>query len=240
MIDLGLQHLGQSGLRLRMGGGTLAVDAPTAVDTPLVVTWTERERVAGALAGKGALAAAPRVLGWLGRAGTVIGEGWPTSFHGFLLRARPFTPIPYATAPEALRKVWSAVRAPPRAIGRVVFTLGRPETPPLALTIEREGCRVALISQALHRFLRPHDLAALAGWAGHLDLVVAGTDYDDEAATGAMIGAFDARVRVIADLTGSIRRTLGLPVRPLSVALAAAPPGTRLLEAGDGLEVEAT
>lgn len=232
-----LEHLGHSGLRLRMGGGSLVVDAPQRVDDPVVVTWTERERVEGARAGKGPLAAAPAVLTWLGRAGTVLGESWPTSFHGFLLQARPFTPIPYATAPEALRKTWSAVRAPTRALGRVVFTLGRPDTPPLALTVERAGCRVALLSQALHRFLAPNDLAALALWAGPVDLVVAGTDYDDEAATGAMIGAFDARVRVLADLTGAIRRTLGLPVRPLDVALRAAPAGTLLLEVGTTIDL---
>jgi hypothetical protein len=96
--------------------------------------------------------------------------------------------------------------------------------------------RVALLSQALHRFVRPADLAALVAWAGTVGLVVAGTDYDDEAAAGAMIGAFDARVRVLADLTGAIRRALGLPVRPLSVALAAAPPGTLLLEVGGAIE----
>ncbi len=234
-----LEHLGQSGLRLRMGGATLAVDAPQRVPDPLVVTWTERERIEGARAGAGALAAAPVVLGWLGSAGTVLGEGWPTSFHGFLLQARPYTPIPYATAPEALRKTLSALRAPTRAFGRVTFALGRPDTPPLALTVERAGRRVALLSQALHRFLRPNDLAALVLWAGPVDLVVAGTDYDDEAAAGVMIGAFDARVRVLADLTGTIRRTLGLPVRPLSVALAAAPPGTLTLEVGGAIEVPA-
>ncbi|MES2640356.1 MAG: hypothetical protein V4850_12765 [Myxococcota bacterium] len=241
-MSIRLDHLGHSGLRVQIGGATLAVDAPVRVDDPLVVTWTERERVAGAVArGKGtggiALAAAPPVLAWLGLPGTVLGETWPTSFHGFLLQARPFTPIPYATAPEALRKLWSAVRAPTRAASRVAFTLGRPSTPPLALTIERGGVRVALLSQALHRFLAPADLAALVLWAGPVDLVVAGTDYDDEAATGAMIGAFDARVRVVADLTGSIRRALGLPVRPLEVALRAAPPGTRALEAGGTLDV---
>lgn len=249
-----LEHLGQSGLRLRIDDATLAVDAPGWVDDPLVITWTERERVGGARsyarsegarsyapAGRAratkSLAAAPAVLSWLGCTGTVIGENWPTSFHGFLVQARPFTPIPYATAPEALRKTWSAVRAPARAIRRVAFTLGRPDTPPLALTIERSGRRVALLSQALHRFLRPDDLAALVFWAGPLDLVVAGTDYDDEVATGTMIGAFDAGTRVIADLTGSIRRTLGLPVRPLEVALRAAPPGTLPLEPGGALDL---
>ena len=37
-------------------------DAPAAVDDPLVVTWTERERVEGARGGRGGLAAAAQVL----------------------------------------------------------------------------------------------------------------------------------------------------------------------------------
>lgn len=222
------RHLGWSGLLLEVGGAALAVDAPSAVDLPLALTWTERERVAGARASTGPLAAAPEVLAWLGVSGTPFGPD-PVPLGGFTVTARPYRPIPYATAPEALRKTRSALLSPTRAAARLGFTLRRPASRPLALRVDRDGVRVVLLGQALHRFHTSAELADLAAWAGRADLVIAGTDYDDEVATGDQLRAFDARLRVVADLTGEIRRALRLPVRPLSVATAAAPPGTRRL-----------
>lgn len=226
---IAVEHLGYSGLRLTLDGAALAVDAPRRVEVPLVVTWTERERVEGARLSEVPLAGAPAVLAWLGRTGTGVFDRFPVRFGGFRLIAREFAPIPYATLPEALRKTWSAVRSPRQAVHRVAFTLKRPDALPLVVRVERAGLRVALLSQALHRFVTPDQLAALVAWTGPVDLAVAGTDYDDEAATGTLLGAFDARDRVIADLTGPIRRDLRLPVRPLDLALAAAPAGTRAL-----------
>ncbi|MFN7143704.1 MAG: hypothetical protein ACK4YP_08020, partial [Myxococcota bacterium] len=220
-----VRHLGWSGLLLEIGGAALAVDAPDPVERPLVLTWTERERVAGARASTGPVAAASEVLAWLGLSGTPLGDA-PVTLGGFTVAARPYRPIPYATAPEALRKTRSALRAPTRAAARLGFTLRRPASRPLALRVDRDGVRVVLLGQALHRFHTAAELAALAAWAGPADLVIAGTDYDDEVATGDQLRAFDARVRVVADLTGEIRRALRLPVRPLSVATAAAPRGT--------------
>lgn len=224
-----LEHLGYSGLRLVCDDATLVLDAPEPVSDPLILTWTERERTDGARTSTGPLAATADVLSWLGRPGLPIVEGVEFDLGGFQVRARTFQPIPYATAPEAMRKTLSALRSPRQALRRVFFTLRRPAALPLVLTVERGGRRVAFLSQALHRFVDPTALAALVSWAGPVDLAVAGTDYDDEAATGQMLGAFDARTRVIADLTGAIRRLLGLPVRPLAVALEAAPAGTLTL-----------
>jgi hypothetical protein len=110
---------------------------------------------------------------------------------------------------------------------------------PLVVRLDRGGVRVLVLGQALHRFLqdRPHDVRDLVVWAAAppipaLTIALAGTDWEDERATGALIGEIRADVRVIADLTGPIRRRLGLPTRPLSAALAAAPVGTLALECG--------
>ncbi len=233
--NVAVRHLGWSGLRVEIGGVALAVDPPEPVDAPLVLTWSERERVAGARGSGGPVAAAPEVLAWLGLTGVPLVEDRPVEIVGFTIVARPYRPIPYATAPEALRKTRSALLAPARAAARLAFTLRRPPSPPLALRVDRGGTRVVLLGQALHRFLAPDGVRALAAWAGPADLVVAGTDYDDEAATGEQLRAFDARNRVVADLTGEIRRALGLPVRPLSVATAAGPPGTRRLGPKDAV-----
>ncbi len=224
-------HLGHAGLRLALAGAGLCVDPPTPVVGPVLLTWSERERTDGARTSTGPLAASAGVLRWVGRDGVELRDTDGVDVAGFRVRARPYRPIPYATPPEAVRKTLSALRDPRLAIERLRHTLRRPPDLPLVLTVDRAGVRVVLLGQALHRFVGPPELAALVAWAGRADLVVAGTDFEDEAATGRMIGAFPARRRVIADLVGTIRRRLGLPVRPLSVALDAAPVGTEGLQA---------
>lgn len=234
-----LTHLGYSGLSLQIGSSTLLVDPPTAPHAPTLVTWTERERVAGVRARvPPLLAAAPAVLRWLDRPGVELAEG-PTLFAGWAVRAVPYPPIPYATPREALRKTFSALRSPRLALDRLRHTLRRPRTPPLAVEVSREGVRVAFLGQALHRFTSDEALEGFVRAFGGADLLVAGTDYDDEGATGRLACAFGARNTVIADLTGPIRRVLGLPTRPLTTVLATAPSGTRLLAEGASLALGA-
>jgi hypothetical protein len=223
-----VRHLGWSGLAVELDGDTLFVDPPAPVAGPVAVTWTERERVEGARRSTGPLAAAAEVLAWLGRPGVPLTET-PIPLGDFALSALAYRPIPYATAAEAARKTRSALLAPLTAAGRLAFTLRRVPSAPLALRIDRGERRVVLLGQALHRFRTPEEVAALAAWAGPADIVVAGTDYDDEPAVGEQLSAFDARSHVVADLTGEIRRALRLPVRALSVTVAAAPRGTRKL-----------
>lgn len=232
-----LRHLGWSGVAVEIEGDVLLVDPPEPAgpEVPVMVTWTEQERVRGARGSAGPLAAAPEVLRWLGRDGAAFApEG--VRLGAFTLHTRPFTPIPYATAPEALRKARSALRSPRLALGRLRATAGRPPSPPHVVRIEHPGGRVFVAGQALHRFVSEAEGAALLAWAGEVDVAVAGPDYDDEAACGHLLGRLHARSFVVADLTGPIRRHLGLPVRPLEHTLAAAPPGARLLTPGGSLE----
>ena len=110
-VGLALRHLGWSGLELRIGAGLLAIDPPSPVHLPAVLTWTEQERVAGAREGRGPLVADGRVLNWLGRSGTALREGAAVEVEGFSVLARAYTPIPYATPKEAVRKARSALRS---------------------------------------------------------------------------------------------------------------------------------
>lgn len=239
-----LNHLGASGLGLRLGGARLLLDPPTAPGAPTLLTWTETERVAGVRAVTGGLpdavapliGAAPAVLDWLGVRGVAL-RPEPVSFDGWTVRAVPYAPIPYATPREALRKTASAFRSPLQASSRLWRLAQRPVTPPLALSLARDGCMIAILGQALHRFTSAADIDHLVHTFGGADVLIAGTDYDDEEATGTLAGRFGAKTVVIADLTGPVRRMLHLPTRPLSTVLATAPAGTLLLEEGGELVV---
>lgn len=233
-VGVRVEHLGMSGLRLAWGGASLVVDPPAVVGGPTLITWSETDRVAGVRAGGGdPIAAAPGVLRWLGREGTALEEGRDVEFAGFTLRATSFRPIPYAVPAEAVRKTLSALRSPVKAAGRLVRLAGRPKDLPLVVEVERAGVRVLLAQQALHRFVDDAARDRLVARHRAPDVLIAGTDYEDELATGTLMGAFGAGVCVLADLIGPVRRYLGLPVRPLETTLATAPPGTRLLHAGD-------
>ncbi|GDX82668.1 hypothetical protein LBMAG42_44790 [Deltaproteobacteria bacterium] len=240
---LRVEHLGASGLRVRWpDGATLCFDPPEPVLDALVLTWSEQERTAGVRGGAaGDVAAHPDLLRWLRRDGTGLGSGEGTGdaiFGAFRLRAMPYTPIPWATPIEALRKTLSGLHSPRLAARRLKYTLRRPSDPPLIVEVEHAGIRVAHMGQAIHRFQR--ELPALQAHFQGADLVLAGADFDDEAAVGAGLAGFRGRTNVIVDTVGAIRRTLGLPTRSLRVSLATAPPGTRLLEIGEGVDIPVT
>lgn len=89
---------------------------------------------------------------------------------------------------------------------------------------------------------RPHspteaELLTLIQHFQDTDIVIAGSDYDDEAATGHLLGRFSAKQYIVADLIGPIRRKIGLPTRPLQTVLATAPPHTHALQEGAFLQL---
>ena len=224
-----VEHLGKSGLLLDINGARLALDPPSPVGDPVVVTWSEAERVAG-LTGAHTVAGDPALLAWQGIAGSPLRAGVATDFAGFKICVRPFKPIPYATVTEALRKSRSGLISPLLALRRLSHTLSRPKDLPLTLSIECQGVRVAYLHQALHRFLPDAELRGLVEAYRGADLLIAGTDFDDERATGELMHHFEAKQCVVADLIGPIRRLLSLPTRPLGVTLDVAPAGTVSLE----------
>ncbi len=234
-----VEHLGKSGLLLEIAEARLAIDPPYPLTDPVVVTWSEAERVAG-LDNATSVAGDPALLEWRGIHGTALPAGVPLDFAGFKICAIAFQPIPYATPIEALRKTRSALQSPLRAVSRIYHTLGRPDGPPLTLSIERRGVRVAYLHQALHRFLPDAERLALIEAHRGADVLIAGTDFDDELATGQLMHQFEAKQCVVADLIGPIRRRLRLPTRPLSVTLDVAPTGTVALDEHRRVTLEIT
>jgi len=233
---LRLVHLGQSGLGLSLGTARLAIDPPDPVFDPVLLTWSEAERVAG-VRNRTPVAALPEILRWRGVEGTALAlEQW-TELGPWQLRPLAYPPIPYATPREALRKARSALLAPGLAKARLTHALGRPKAPPIACELCCGAVRIAYLGQALHRFQGPADLARLNRFLGGADVAIAGIDFDDEAAAGRLLGELAPRVGVLADLVGPIRRRLGLPTRPLEVAAAHSPAGTLLLAEGGLLEI---
>ena len=222
-----------SGLQVAWGGTAVAFDPPTPARLPTILTWSETDRVAGVrAAGSGPLAASPAVLRWLEKVGAGLEEGRPISFSGFNIRVTGYRPIPYATAAEALRKTKSALRRPSFAARRLAATIGRPKSLPLIVELERQGIRLIHLGQSLHRFVPEDALQHILSRHGTANVVVAGSDYDDEVATGRLLNRFQAEVHIIADLIGPVRRALGLPMRPPEACLGSAPAGTRILHAG--------
>jgi len=234
-----IEHLGSSGLALSWDGKRLAIDPPCPVSDPVVVTWSEYERLAG-LSRAVSAAAAPQLLDWRGVDGTPLEHGKCVEFAGFNLCAHPYTPIPYATTTEAVRKTHSALRHPVMAANRLAHTLRRPKSSPLTLSIERGGIRIAYLGQALHRFLPEKERDALITAHRGADVLIAGTDFDDEIITGELMAHFDAKHHIVADLIGPVRRSLGLPTRPLLVTQDVAPSGTLALESNCRFRLELT
>ena len=228
-----LDHLGESGLLATWDDACLAFDPPVPLGHPAVLTWSEQERVAGSRAPGHDLAAHPALLRFLGREGTALQPGSSHTFHAVRLRVAAYDPIPYAVPAEAVRKTLSALRDPRLAYRRLRHTLRRPGDPPLIVEASHGGVRLLHLGQSLHRFAH---VEALAREFGGAEVVVAGTDFEDEAATGRLLHAFGGRANVVADLVGTVRARLGLPNRDLATVLTTAPPGTRLLRPGQHIE----
>jgi hypothetical protein len=233
-MQLTLQHLGMSGLRLTLDGKSVCVDPPAAVPgETAILTWSEAERVAGVQGAKTVLAH-PDILTWLGISGLALTETAPVTLGSLAVSVMAYRPIPYATPPEAMRKTLLGLRRPRFAIRRLVHTLSRPSAPPLALRLDWSGLRIGLCQQALHRFVDANEANQLQAFFSDCDVAIASPDFEYEAACGRLLGELGARHSVLIDSIGPVRRMLGLPTRPLRTSLATAPEGTVLVEDGEG------
>ncbi len=231
-MELRIDHLGMSGLRLLLDGEPLRVDPPAASREPALLTWTEAERVAGAGPGSGRVLAPPAVLSWLGRPGIALTPRTPVQLGDLTLAVRPYRPIPYATPAEAWRKTRIALAHPGRAARRLAFTLRRPPVDPVCVRLDWKGVRIALCQQALHRFVQDDEAEAIFAFFHGADVALASPDFEDEQACGELLGRLGAAQLVLVDSIGPVRRMLGLPTRPLHCSQVAGAAAARLLEDG--------
>jgi hypothetical protein len=219
--SLRIVHTGCAGLRLELGAGqTFAVD-PASDPGPvqaIVVTWNEAERLRGALeaARSGRLprvAAEPAILAWLARGGGVEACDLDRLLPGVQVEAEPYTPIPYATPMEALRKTRSGLVSPLRAARRLGTRARLPSAPPLVLRLTLPDGRVLVhLNCALHRGTPQGWLLDLSErWAG-ADWVLASWDYGEGEAFCERIPSLSPKQLIITDLVGEVRQRLGLPV----------------------------
>ena len=233
--SLNLSHLGMSGLRLVHRGQALAIDPPASAPEPAILTWSEAERVSGK--DRRRIAALPGVLAWLGGGGIPLDLEKTVIVAEIEVATLAYRPIPYATPPEALRKTLIGLRRPRFTAQRLAHTLRRPKDQPVALRLHWGPWRIALMQQALHRFVDEAELARLQAFTAGCDLAVASPDYEDEAACGRLLGELGTPLRVLTDSIGPVRRMLGLPTRALESSLESAPSGTLLLQEGGSLRL---
>ncbi|MFH1466494.1 MAG: hypothetical protein ABIO70_19070, partial [Pseudomonadota bacterium] len=109
-----LVHLGGPGLRVELDDGlAFAIDPPRDPGDVVAILccWSEAERLRGAreAAATGRrprVVALPALTAWLG---AVEGLEAPVEVAGVRIEAETYRPVPYATAPEALRKLGSSL-----------------------------------------------------------------------------------------------------------------------------------
>lgn len=224
---LRIQHEGFLSLRLERPGRTLRFDPCEPVEDGdiVVLTWTfpeqvdaTRQAVSDGL--RPTVLATRPILDWLAKRGAVDGHdlsAGPVSIDGMRLQAFPYTPIPYANRPEAVRKVGSALRNPGRAIGRLARHLDEARTTPVAVEVDLgDSGRLLHLNLALHGGTPAAWLSEMQERAHGLRWLLAGVDYDEEAAFVEALVGFPAEHVLVADLVSEIRRKIGLPTRLLT------------------------
>jgi hypothetical protein len=245
--SLRIVHTGCAGLRLELGSGAvIAVDPPEdpgPVDA-ILLTWNERERLAGAREAVRSgrvprVAAAAPIRAWLAQHGGFEGVDLDGPHAGAQVRSEPYTPVPYATPAEGLRKLRSALLGPARAADRLVGRARLPSCDPVVLRLQLpDGRALVHLNCALHRGTPPAWLDRVSrDWAGATWLL-SSWDYGEGQAFARHILAFEPQQLVIGDLVGDVRRSLGLPVEPRSLVadgLAAQGVATQLLAARTSL-----
>jgi hypothetical protein len=245
--SLRIVHTGCAGLRLELGSGAVLVIDPAEDPGPvdaIALTWNEAERLQGAVEAVGSgrqptVAARPEIQDWLRRHGALLSHPLGHPLAGLHIEAESYTPVPYATPAEALRKARSGLVDPLRAARRLATRARLPAAPPLVLRATLpDGRALVHLNCALHRDTPAPWLDDLAQrWAG-ADWLLASWDYGEGRAFAERVEAFGAERLLITDLVGQVRQRLGLPVDTRSLvadALAERGHTVHMLAAGTSL-----
>jgi hypothetical protein len=221
---LRLKHLGRATVLAERPGRQLLFDPWEAPEgTPLmVITGEECDRLLGVSAAVGAdtwpeVVANQEVLHWLGERGELTGQLPPIQVDGMAFETEPYTPIPWATPTEALRKAWSGLRRPDLAASRLRRKLARPGSRPQVMEVTLpDGGRLLHLGCALSSFLPDEELHRLVKRFAGADWLIVGTNYQEQQAVFDRLPAFEAKVVLVTDLHNEIRRELGMPTELLT------------------------
>ncbi len=221
---LRLRHLGRAAIAVECPTGELLFDPFEAPQSPSLVLLTgeESDRLEGAEAAVVAgnqpeILAAQGLLDWLGSLGDLTGYLPPVQVRGVGIEAMPYTPIPYATPAEAVRKVWSGLRRPDLAAQRLRRRAGRPGTDPVVVALTfPNGSRLVHLGCALHGGTPPGELDRLVQSFGGADWLLVGADFAEQEAVEALVPRFEAGVVLVTDFHNEVRRLLGMPTELLT------------------------
>lgn len=233
---LRLAHEGQLSLRLEREGRFVRFDPMYApgTDDIVLLTWNWPEHLDGtALAvqagARPTVLGSPEVLDWLGSKGEVEAltgppEGFTHVVDGVEIEAFAYTPIPYATPGEAVRKVQAGMLRPGTAVRRLVKRARAPKAAPLVFKLTfADGSTLVHLNHALHSGTPAAWLERAVAELGGADWLVAGVDFEEHEAFVDLIGRFAPKMLLVTTLAGEVRRSVGMPVRlltPLVDALA--------------------
>ncbi len=221
---LRLKHLGRATIQVERPGRTLVFDpweAPPG-EPLIVLTGEECDRLLGATAVVEAdrrpeLVASQGLLHWLGDRGDLTGHLPPIQVDGVAFDVEPYTPIPWATPTEALRKAVAGLRRPDLAAARLKRKLARPGVAPLAMQLTLpDRSRLVHLGCALTSFLPADELERLVKRFRGADWLIVGADYGEQEAVLAHVPAFEAGVVLVTDLLSEVRRELGMPTELLT------------------------
>jgi hypothetical protein len=187
-----------------------------------VLTWNETERVQGALeavkAGRRPVVMAQQsILEWLDGFGAVDGRALPGAIDGLAIESVGYTPVPYATPAEGLRKVKSALINPLRAVSRIRKRAQLPSGAPSIFQVQLPtGERLLHLNCALHRWADSDWIAQQAERFASANWTIVGVDYEECDAVCELIGSFAPQTLLVTDLVNDVRAKLGLPVELLT------------------------
>ncbi|MCB9792871.1 MAG: hypothetical protein H6741_09105 [Alphaproteobacteria bacterium] len=221
---LRLEHEGHASIRVERRGRWFRFDphSPPDPDDVSVVTWVELERARGVAAAiregkRPTVVATPDVRAWLHGKGEVDDHTPGGKHDGVLVEAIEYTPIPYATPPEAARKVRAALRHPAMAANRIAKRLQLPRTKPIVAQLTfPDGGRLLHLNCSLHLDTDIEWLRRAQDRFRGADWMIVGADYEHEAALLEKVPGFEAGVVLVADLVNETRRQIGMPVNILT------------------------
>jgi len=221
---LRLAHEGDLSLRLERRGRSIRFDpreAPAAHDIVILTwNWPEHLDATAAAVASGTnptVVAARPTLDWLASKGSVQGHDQEVELDGVKIRIRGYTPIPFATAPEAVRKVGAGLKSPAQAAKRLLRRARAPRSEPLVVELTfPDGSRLVHLNHALHGDTPPGWLDQAVDDFRGADWLVSGVDFEEYEAFASRIGRFEPKMLLVTALSGEVRRAVGMPTKLLT------------------------